>query len=106
MSLTRRTFLALTSAFALKPKYEEAKRFVCIEVQQADGTWSVEPCGLRGVRCGQRFRRHLGMTADASLDLEAIADEDGHDGIDEDGRVCGTLYFREGDAVRFLKEEA
>jgi len=104
-SLTRRTFLALTSAFVLKPKSEEAKRLACIEVQQPDGNWLVGPRSLRGVKRGQRFRRHFGMTADAPLNLEATADEDGHDGIDEDGCVCGVVYFNEDTAEHFPKEE-
>jgi hypothetical protein len=96
---SRRIFIALASAFGFTTKAEEAKRFVCVEVRQSDGTWCVEPRGLRGVSKGQWFRMRMRETQDSPVKLTAQADEDGHDVIDVNGHICGGLYYVEKTAV-------
>ena len=97
--LSRRMFMGMASAFALKPKAEEAKLFVCVEVRQADGSWRVEPRGLRAVSKGQWIRLHDAPGVDSPVKLAAQADEDGRDVLDADGRMCGGLYYVEETAV-------
>jgi hypothetical protein len=109
--LSRRAFIALSAAFAVKPKAEEAKQFVCVEVRHPDGTWHVELRGLRGVCKGQWFRIHESPDADGHDVIDAdghdvidadghdVIDADGHDVIDADGRICGGLYYVEETAV-------
>jgi hypothetical protein len=107
--LSRRTFVALAAAVALKPVASEAKLFKCVEVQRPDGSWQVEPSGLRGVRYGQRFRMYNAVDNLGTPELEATADSDGESQIDSDQCVCGAVYYKEDTAVRarlkrFFKE--
>ena len=53
-------------------------------------SWVGVPDGLRGVKRGQWFRTYR---PDGGIYVEAQADEDGHWGLDANGRRCGEVRF-------------
>jgi len=94
--ITRRGFIALAAAVATKPVTPECPRHLIVEVNTLSGIrtmWTRVPNGLRGVKCGQRFRMLHPDTR--AVCYQARADEDGHDVTDADGYKCGGLFARD-----------
>ncbi len=95
--MDRRSFIALTGAFAVAPKTPktpktpEAAGARVDVLDTATGQWRTEPNGLLAVRRGQRFR--ISDPVDGALRVEATACEDGHWGTDCAGKWCGCLAY-------------
>ena len=84
--LSRRGFLSIAAAVLVCPNAPGPYRRV--EVETPNG-WEHRPDGLRTVHNGERFRMFLPNTTEPQG--VAVADEDGHEVLDERGEVCGGL---------------
>jgi hypothetical protein len=101
--LTRRGFLVTVAAIAAAPPIPKlVPRMMTVEVLENDA-WVRRINGLVEVKNGERFR--MRWPTSGEIRLEATADSDGVIGVDQEGCVCGEIYYELSTAIEGTEKE-